>query len=59
MTEKLKFLLEMYCQGSIYMTVQWVLGRKKATPQELAKSLVEAMPMELAQMEWQSLNPKV
>ena len=48
MTEELKFLLEMYCQGSIYMTVQWVLGRKKATPQELARSLVEAMPMELA-----------
>lgn len=27
LTENLRFLLEMYCQGSIYMTVQWVLGR--------------------------------
>ena len=48
LSEELRFLLEMYCQGSIYMTVQWVLGRKKATPQELAKMLTEAMPSELA-----------
>ena len=27
LSEDLKFLLEMYCQGSIYMTVQWVFGR--------------------------------
>lgn len=46
--EDLKFLLEMYCQGSIYMTVQWVLGKKKVTPKELAKALVEAMPRELS-----------
>ena len=43
----LKFLLEMYCQGSIYMTVQWVLGERKTSPEELAKSLVDAVPMEL------------
>ena len=46
--EDLRFLLEMYCQGSIYMTIQWALGRMKRTPEELARSLVEAMPMELA-----------
>ena len=46
--EKLKFLLEMYCQGSIYMTVQWVFGRVKRTPEELAADLVKAMPEELA-----------
>lgn len=28
-SENLRFLLEMYCQGSIYMTVQWVLGERK------------------------------
>ena len=47
LSEDLKFLLEMYCQGSVYMTIQWVLGRKKATPKELAKALTEAVPAEL------------
>ena len=46
-SENLRFLLEMYCQGSIYMTVQWVLGERKSTPQEMAKALVSAMPLEL------------
>lgn len=50
LTDELKFLLEMYCQGSIYMTVQWVLGKRKATPEELAKALTEAMPAELAEV---------
>ena len=27
--EELQFLLEMYCQGSVYMTVKWVLGGMK------------------------------
>ncbi len=45
--EHLRFLLEMYCQGSIYMTVQWVLGKIKGSPEEMAESLVDAMPAEL------------
>ena len=44
-----KFLLEMYCQGSIYMTVQWVLGKIKSTPESMARSLVDAMPGELTE----------
>ena len=47
MSDKIRFQLEMYCQGSIYMTVQWVLGNHKATPETLAKSLSESMPAEL------------
>ena len=43
----MKFLLEMYCQGSVYMTVQWLLGGRKIKPEELANSLVAAMPLEL------------
>lgn len=50
LSEDLKFLLEMYCQGSIYMTVQWVFGRVKRTPEELATELVKAMPEELAKV---------
>ena len=47
MPENLKFQLEMYCQGSIYMTVQWVLENRKETPESLAKALTESMPKEL------------
>lgn len=46
--EKILFQLEMYCQGSIFMTVEWVLENKKFTPQELARLLADSMPAELA-----------
>lgn len=49
LSDHLRFLLEMYCQGSIYMTVQWVLGKISGTPETMAESLVDAMPAELAQ----------
>ena len=48
MSVHLRFLLEMYCQGSVYMTVQWVFGRIEGTPEQLAESLIAAMPEELA-----------
>ena len=41
------FQLEMYCQGSVYMTTQWVLGDMKKRPEEMARNLVAAMPAEL------------
>ena len=47
MSDKIRFQLEMYCQGSIYMTVQWVLGNHKSTPETLARFLSESMPAEL------------
>lgn len=50
MSDHLRFLLEMYCQGSIYMTVQWVLGRIKESPERMAESLVDAMPAELEEL---------
>ena len=46
--EEIQFLLEMYCRGSVYMTVKWVLGGMKQTPGEMAASLVEAMPPRLS-----------
>lgn len=45
--EEMRFQLEMYCRGSVYMTVKWVLNGMKATPEEMARSLVEAMPEKL------------
>ena len=48
--ENVHYLLEMYCQSSIYMTVQWVLGELKCTPEGLAKSLTEGMPGKLGEI---------
>ena len=47
MTEDIRFLLEMYCQGSVYMTVKWIMGGMKEKPEEVARKLVEAMPPKL------------
>lgn len=46
-SEKILFQLEMYCQGSIFMTVQWVLGCHPFTPQQLARLLADSMPSDL------------
>lgn len=50
LNRELRFLLEMYCQGSVYMTVKWVLGGMKDLPQEMSGKLVEAMPPKLAEV---------
>lgn len=42
-------LLEMYCQASIYMTVQWLLKGMNETEEELADLMIEAMPPALAE----------
>lgn len=47
LTEELQFLLEMYCQGSVYMTVKWILEGMKEPPEEVAQLLVEAIPPKL------------
>lgn len=48
--EETLFLLEMYCQSSIYMTVKWVLGGMKLSSEQLARHLVNAMPAKLEQV---------
>ncbi len=37
-------LLEMYCQSSIYMTVQWLMKGMKENEEELADLMIDAMP---------------
>ena len=44
LSDELIFQLEMYCQGSIYMTVKWLLEGAKESPQAIARQLTEAMP---------------
>ena len=41
------FLLEMYCSGSIRMTVEWVTGGMGRPIPELVDLLIEAMPQRL------------
>ena len=48
--EEISFLLEMYCRGSISMTVKWVLNGTKDSPRTLALLLVKAMPPALERL---------
>lgn len=48
--ENVLFLLEMYCNSSIYMTVKWVTGEVTCTSEELAERLVDGMPGKLAEV---------
>ncbi|MCI8660786.1 MAG: TetR family transcriptional regulator [Lachnospiraceae bacterium] len=48
--ENLQFQLEMYCRGSVYMTVKWVLGGMRETPWQMSDRLVDAMPPGLAKV---------
>ena len=48
--ENIHYLLEMYCQSSIYMTVRWVTGELTCTPEKLAQTVVDGMPGKLAEV---------
>ncbi len=48
--ENVHYLLEMYCQSSIYMTVKWVTGGVTCTPEELASIIVDGMPEKLTEI---------
>ena len=43
-TQDILHLLEMYCQASVYMTVQWVLGKLSVTAGELVDLMIDAIP---------------
>ncbi len=43
-------LLEMYCNSSIYMTVQWLLKGMPETEEDLADLMIDAMPPKLAEL---------
>jgi AcrR family transcriptional regulator len=46
----IEFLLEMYCHGSITMTVDWATEGYKLKPEELADMLIEALPPKLDEL---------
>ena len=49
-SDDIRFLLEMYCHGSISMTIEWVLSGMTSSPEDLAHLMVEAMPAKLADL---------
>ena len=42
-----KYLLDMYCEASVYMTMKWATKDMEARPSQMAKLLVDAMPSKL------------
>lgn len=44
------FLLEMYCHGSITMTVHWAVSGMKEAPEVIADLLIEALPPKLEEL---------
>lgn len=44
------FLLELYCRGSVAMTVRWVLSGMRTEPAELAKYMADALPEPLCEL---------
>ena len=48
--DDIMFLLEMYCHGSITMTVQWAVSGMKKTPEDMADLLIAALPPQLEQL---------
>jgi AcrR family transcriptional regulator len=52
------FLLKMYCHGSIAMTVDWAINGMKKTSQDMADSLIEALPVKLAELLLPELQEK-
>lgn len=48
--ENMHYMLEMYCQSSIYMTVKWVTDGLICMPEELAAIIVDGMPGKVAEL---------
>lgn len=46
----IRFLLEMYCHGSITMTVDWALSGMKMSPEEIADLLISALSERLKEL---------
>lgn len=47
LSKEMNFLLEMYCRGSIDMTVDWVKRKMPISPEAMADLLIEALPPKL------------
>ena len=50
LTPQIQFLLEMYCRGSMQMTVKWVIQGAKESPETIVDLLIDAQPEKLRAM---------
>ena len=48
--ENLRFILELYCHGSITMTVQWAINGMEKSPESMADDLIDSLPPKLAEI---------
>lgn len=48
--DDIMFLLEMYCHGSITMTVQWAINGMQQSPEVIADLLIDALPPRLEEL---------
>jgi probable dihydroxyacetone kinase regulator len=46
--EDIRFILELYCHGSIAMTVEWAVSGMEKTSESLADDLIAALPPKLS-----------
>lgn len=49
-SDDIMFLLEMYCHGSITMTVQWAVHGMQQSPEVIADLLIDALPPRLEEL---------
>lgn len=48
--DDIRFLLEMYCQGSISMTARWARRNMDLSPEKMAELLIQALPQPLEEL---------
>lgn len=46
----IRFYLEMYCRGSVFMTISWMFDGFRTDPERLAELMIKAMPEELVKL---------
>lgn len=57
LSSELSFLLEMYCHGSVTMTMEWIAGGRKEPIETIVDLLIAAMP-EALRTQMKDLIPK-
>ncbi len=50
LSDDLKFILELYCHGSIAMTVEWAVSGMKKSSTTIAQDLIDSMPEKLSKL---------
>jgi len=45
--EKLEMYIRLYCMGTVSLTCEWILGKYKASPEELAEVYKYSLPLPL------------